>query len=84
MFLIIIAYALFCYMVSTIRNVVQKSFDADEELKIKLKESKMLIKEAALPEILTEKIFKYLEFLVSEKEMKKIEESEIFSLLNEK
>ena len=71
-------------MVSTIRNVVQKSFDVDEELKNKLKNSKILLKEANLPEPLTEKLVKYLEFLLNEREMKKIEESEIFGLLNEK
>jgi len=80
----ITAYALFCYIISTIRNVVQKSFDIDEEQRNKIKNSKLLIKEAQLPEVLSEKIVKYLEFLFSEKEMKQIEESEIFGLLNEK
>jgi hypothetical protein len=77
-------YSLFCYMLSTIRNIMQKSTFIEQDLKEKLIILKKFFKKKNLPLELNKKVTNYLEYFYNEKEFKKIDSYEIFNLLNPK
>jgi len=84
MFLMLLSYGLFCYMVSIIRNIIQRSLEIEQELRAKLRDVKLFFKEKNLPSELTKKVSKYMEFVYTEKESKRLDDSDIFALLNDK
>jgi hypothetical protein len=81
---LLLFYALFCYMMSKIRNNVQRSLESNQDLKFKLRSTKKFFREKKLPEDLTNKVSKYLEFMYTEKKERRIDDGDIFSLLNDK
>lgn len=83
-FVMLLSYGLFCFMVSTIRNIVQKMIENDQSLRVKLRNVNKFFSDKHLPKELSNKVSKYLEFMYSEKETRRLEEVEIFSLLNDK
>jgi hypothetical protein len=84
MFAMLLFYSLFCFMVSKIRNIVQRSIEQEEDLKIKLKNIKNYFRDKKLPTELTNKVSKYLEFMYTEKKNRRMEDGDIFTLLNDK
>jgi hypothetical protein len=83
-FALLLFYALFCYMMSKIRNIVQRSIESDQDLKIKLRSTKKFFTEKKLPAELTNKVSKYLEFMYTEKKERRMDDGDIFNLLNDK
>lgn len=80
----LLSYGLFCYMISAIRNIIQKNIENEQHLKDKLRNVKLFFKDKNLPTDLTSKVTRYLEFMYLEMEHRKLEDGEIFTLLNDK
>jgi hypothetical protein len=83
-FIMLLTYGLYCVMVSFLRNLVQKGILFEQDLKVKLKNTTLFFREKNLPKELTTKVTKYLEFMFSEKLNRRIENADIYSLLNDK
>jgi hypothetical protein len=71
-------------MLSTIRNVMQKSTYAEQDMKENMRNIKQYFKRKKLPQELSKKVTNYLEYYYNEKETKKIESTELFEMLNVK
>jgi hypothetical protein len=83
-FIMLFTYGLYCVMVSSLRNLVHKGILFEQDLKVKLKNTTLFFKEKNLPKELTTKVTKYLEFMFSEKLNRRIENADIYTLLNDK
>jgi hypothetical protein len=83
-FLMILSHGLFCYLVSTIHNVIQKMIDNRENLDTKLRGVKKFFHDKNLPKNLYNKVSNYLEFIYIEKESRRMDDIEVFSILNDK
>jgi hypothetical protein len=83
-FFTLLSYSVFCYMVGTIRNIMQKSTYIEREMKDKVRNIKKFLKYKHVSVELINKVTNYLEYFYNEREIKKIEPHELFGLLNPK
>jgi hypothetical protein len=83
-FFTLLSYSVFCYMVGTIRNIMQKSTYIEQETKEKARNIKKFLKSKKVTPELVSKVSNYLEYFYNEREIKKIEPQELFDLLNPK
>jgi len=82
--LMVIFNGLFCFMVSTIRSIIQKMAENEAYVKLKLRQVRQYMKDANLPKDLELKVTKYFQFILDNKINHKMNEDEVFSLLNNK